>query len=1271
MRMKLICSGLAVLLLQTAFAQENLPSFKAPLTKTETGREYTGAVKLDRKRLTFSKGSKKVVFQPDGTFAVFSGGRELARVHLFISTPFKMFQRNIGIRKSAGKYDGTGMQIREIRTTEDSIVFEGLIPWNGAGQPLIAKKWKIEAKIEDGRRVRIQIEYEPAAGVKLPTDSGIFFSFINAAECIAGKLGSWVPGEKTKLYSYKPADIQVRFANEADSITVTPTTWWRAWPFGSSHLRQDFIREKMVLYIDPGRGFEETPIRSASERLKVLDDLTVPARGKNLLPNPYFASPYRFRRPGDFSITDPKSYYSTDAKFGRYSIRLPENQAFTAAVPLDPGDYVFSFYAKGPGAVHLGMWTAGKAFGKYAKVKVDSPDRWVRREVAFHFPVENALTFRARSDSPLMLIDGMQLERGKKATAFEAPAVEACRTDALFYPSGKDLTLEFELSTLEKEVSGSGEMTIRNFFGETVAKQKFDYKVSAGKYPKITFKPGKLPDGIYVVRLDYGGRAPEQFFRLAVMPFLENKHLTARVFSPRYDSHLPVRTAVSEDLLVRMRAIGIGIIGHSRAIDHATYAIYKKYGVIPFDLEFDGRGDSDVIKKLMPELKNVPPGHMWFHLKNKTVGYRHPKSATLPDYRLVGGWNEEYRKKFIETLKTELRKFPEYPAYFFGSEAPHEVKDDPHYPDAFAAFREAVKSVYPNAWVYDGGEPSMNYGSPGGGVDYCDKMLKRLTGKARSDFVNAHTYTKNVRQLYRNFRGLVNMMKKHPDYADSKIALAEGMHFYPYHIAAWNTEHVCWCGEGWQGGSPSYDLGWHERLSAAYFARAWLIFLTEYHRLWCACSSAVNTGNFVLDVSLSPRAFQKIPNTLGVLLGNPKRYIGDFTFAPDTKCLVWEDEHGYPLAAVWNEDAAVDSGYKDAPKAKLNYPGAEYIDLMGAKRRPPKDGEFAVSSFPLFIRGKKGDFDKFTKALSVAVLDDPDRLPCHIGFEILPGNRVRLTLLNQVSRELNGTLRIFGKDHAFKIPKTSETSLIVPLPKPVRADRVDPIPVPYTCRIGSRVFSGRLKLYCFEVKKFTGDWSKVPVIKLTNKAGRTGFSEADFSATYQIAWDEKKLRLRVRVRDNVFSPGSEKSYRWNYDVLQVYFDTRCSALKTGTEHYDEDDYEYGFMPTPDGKSCEVWRALSPDIQLTFGIAAPKNNTFATEIPAKFTRTADGYIYDVEFPADYLLPMKLMKGYNFAFGLLAGDKDDGKGMAKALSNTSKPGTGCYNQPHLWPIAILTE
>ena len=497
------------------------------------------------------------------------------------------------------------------------------------------------------------------------------------------------------------------------------------------------------------------------------------------------------------------------------------------------------------------------------------------------------------------------------------------------------------------------------------------------------------------------------------------------------------------------------------------------------------------------------------------------------------------------------------------------------------------------------------------------------------------------------------------------------MHFYPYHIAPWNTQHVCWNHEGWSGSAPSYDMGWHEKLAAAYCARAWLIILTEYHRLWCATSSVENTNNIALDAKLSPRGFQKIPNTLGILLGNPKRWIGDFTFAPETKCLVWEDEQGRPLAAVWNEDTKVDSGFKDAPMATLKYPDAEFIDLMGVTRETPADGKFAVSSFPLFIRGKAGDFDNFTNALKTAVLDDPDRLPCHISFEIVSPDQIKLTLTNQVARELTGSMTVFKNKYDFAIPPTSSHSFQVKLPKPIRKDQCKPIRMPYVCDIQGRQFSKQLELNCFLVPKFKGDWKKIPSIPMTNRTRKYKVSDKDFSASYQMAWDSKKLYLRVTVKDDVFAPGAGKGYRWQDDILQVFIDTRCSAVKTGKKHFDEDDYEFGFMPTADGKRCEVWRARSPDIQLTLGTSAPKDNALAPEINAKFTRTADGYIYEAVFPATYILPIKLQKGYNFAIGLYAADRDKGKTSDKSISNSTLQGKACYNRPHTWPIAILAE
>ena len=75
---KFVGPGLiALMLLQTVFAQELLPTFKAPLKKSESAREYTGAMQFDPQNLTFHCGSKKVVLQPDGTVCFFSGSRML------------------------------------------------------------------------------------------------------------------------------------------------------------------------------------------------------------------------------------------------------------------------------------------------------------------------------------------------------------------------------------------------------------------------------------------------------------------------------------------------------------------------------------------------------------------------------------------------------------------------------------------------------------------------------------------------------------------------------------------------------------------------------------------------------------------------------------------------------------------------------------------------------------------------------------------------------------------------------------------------------------------------------------------------------------------------------------------------------------------------------------------------------------------------------------------------------------------------------------------
>ncbi len=1244
------------------FAQAPLPSGKAPFQAERKQTVHEGICKFEKADLTYACGSKKIVFHEDGTFNIISDGRLLGSFYFFIATPYAYWQTNEKAKKIVGEYEGKKIQVSKIETNGETLTMEGVAPYQKPGETVLAGTWKIEVRPEGKGRLAFHAEFTPPEGLKAK-DSGMFIGLKNIKAVDAGTAGRWTPGSKENIHNFKPTTITLEGVNPDDTFMVEIDSWSTQ---GNS-LRLNFKPGGRKFTIDLGRCFERTTVKAPGgvDFLKS-DALILPDRGRNLLPNPYFADRNQFF--SSHRYDNAAECFSTDSKFGRYSLAKGGWHRF-ATVPADPGKYTFSFYAKGKGDLNYVVRSVGSGYEKMHDKYINSPEKWTRYEIPFDFPRASAIVSELRMPDGIS-IDGIQLEKGEKATEFEAPRVEACAAGDFFFESGKNIELFFELSTLEKNAVGHGETSIYNFFGEEVFKKEFSYDFGAGQYPKIRFAPGNLADGIYVVKFNYGKDAPEQFFRFSVMPFLENKHKTARVFALSYRGHLGTAKNVSEKYLARLKAIGIGIDGHASQMTAEVLAKYGKYGVIPFDVGFAGRTSSEGIQKLFPELGNIPAGHTWFLVRNSELPSWSVKNyGILPDYRLVGGWNDAYRRKFMEEIVKQVRKYPKRFAYKFGSEWASEIKNDPHYPDLYAAYREAVKNVYPDALVYEAGDCNMDIH---GGVAEYDKFLTRIQDKTKTDFASAHTYVKDIRQLYPNFRAFADMTKKHPGYENCRMAFPEGMHFYPYAVPAWNTEFVCWMGEGWRGTVLSYDLGWTEKLSAAYYARCWLVFLTEFERVWCATSSAGNTNNFAMDPALTPRAFQKIPNTLGVLLGNPKRFIDDYTFAPDTKCFVWEDEKGRPIAAVWNEDAAVDAGLKDAPMARMNYAGAEYIDLMGVRRKPKNDGEFPVSPFPLFIRGKTDDSTAFVKAVSTAILNDADKLPCRVSFELVNPDEIKLTLTNPLARALSGSISILEKKYVLAIPKLGEQSIRVKLAKGIQADKLTKLKIPYECTMDGRIVKSEFSFTCLSVKKFEGDWSRIPVVKMTNRCGKDkSFSEADFSAAYQLAWDAKKLYLRVSVTDDVFAPGSAPGYRWNNDVLQVYFDTRCSAIKTGRKSYDDDDYEYGLMPTADGTRCEVWRAISPDIQLTLGIAAPKNGVIASEIPAKFTRTKTGYVYEAEFPADYLLPIKLVKGYNFAFGLYAADRDNGNGAEKGLSTAAEEGSGCYNRPHLWPVAVLTE
>ena len=1265
-----------------AMAVEPLNTPPAPFVPAAKSQDTAADPKpakpyLDAGRLTFVFGSKRVVVAPCGTFVVMSGGRKLADSYFSVGTPAQSWNTNQQ-KTIVSKYKGGGLCVTSCKAdaAAGTVRIEGQIAFHKPGDPEILHGWEQTFSLQPDGKLKIHTLLHSPPGLVKHGKAAIFFTLENVLDYT----GKQVRRSKM-LMPHRTQDIRVDFKNPDDAFTVeVHTDMILQKKKRASSIFLTPTKEDWVLILDPGKyGKAEKPM-PGGVNFKKSDDLTLPTTGKNLLPNPYFAQGTAFIQTGTVGKQTKKLGLKPEliegkARFGKYCLSGYKYQS--ATIPADPGEYVFSIYAKGQGTLAVSI--GGKEPWKDVcskRLQINSPDQWKRIEVPFTFPRPDMLnvTFQLEGHG---LLDGLQLEKGSKATEFSAPAVTArfiTAPENCFLESGKPMSGFLELSTLEKSVSGTAEITIRNFFGETVRKQSFQYSFAKGEYPRQEVDLKGLSDGIYVVEVAYRTTGAKtdgkqiEHFRFSIMPFLENKHFTSRIFGMVYGGgYEGIVRSYPEKTLKRWKQIGAGVFGHAPAMTKEVAEKMKSYGVLPFDGSCVSYSNSKQVAANFPDLK-VPPGRFFFYTRDPDRWFR--RAGVFPDYRLVGGWSEDYRSKFKDAVKKELSKVAEKRVYYIGSEWAAEIKNDPHYPDLVAAYFEAVRELYPNAMTAEAGGMNM---FPHDGVRQVDQFLERYLKKGyrKPDFLMGHPYTgkSGMPTVFENFKELLKVAEKH-GMGDCQLAFPEGMHFYAHDIPEWGCSFMS--AEQWRLRGPfSYDLGWIERLSAAYYARFWLVHLTEFHRMWCVTSAMHNTNNFALDFFYTPRAGQKIPNTLSVLFPHPKRYLGDCSFAPETKCLVWEDHEGRPIAAVGNENEETDSGRKAAPDAEFSYRGAEYIDLMGVVRKPARDGVFPVSPFPLFIRGRKGDCDAFVKAIRQSVLHGGTAIPFHIADKITGDGALELTLTNNLAGTISGKLTIGDQMKAIDLAPHQTVKLKFKLPAELSDSRVIPLDFPMVWDNGRETIKRNFTSYAFLVRPFKGSWNQIPVIPLTNRDIRKGAADDGFAASLQMAWTKEKLLLRISVKDDHLCAGSGNRNRWNYDVVQVFFDTLCSARRTGRKLFDDDDYDFSLMPTEDGKRCEVFRALSPFMQYTLGTAKAKDNTIATEIQASFTRTADGYVYLAEFPAPYIRPIELEPGWNMGFCVYVADRDKGPNIDRSVSLSTEPGVGGWNRPQTWPVAVLSE
>jgi len=1178
--------------------------------------------------------------------------------------------------------------------------------------------------LEDGL-IDVKYSYQLPEGAKV-TDQGLFFSFRPFA--IVEGMTFTIDG---KPYSFSKEDApygsRELFKGEAESIVFAPDQPGKGFRI--------VFPSKMSLYIKEDRlekdkgdtwkysahmrvsprgdgtvGFRLDIRNTSAESLKASDTfagvnfwqsdrLHVPDYGKcrNLAQNSSFEAGLRyyalFKVWANFKNRG-KPVFSVDenvAKFGNNSLMInafkgdDTGYLSTFAIPVVEGKkYTVSFYAKGN---KKGLWINTRIvtgiwleFPKSPGCHAPTND-WTRNSFTITAP-NRALTFLIQAayhgDDPsgegTVWIDGLQIEEGDAVTDYvEKPLSSILLTsnpDNFLSVEDKKVDARLKI-TAPSNTAGKVTCGIEDFFYRKIWEQSFDFKTDAQGLAVVNLPiEHLLGKGLYVVRADYelsNGYKDTDYYRISRMEFLKNTHKNKNIFAT---NGTWTRSLRGRDLLKRLRDIGFGSVNYGDMNNKEYFDGIAEYGIAHNDT---GMLDGKPVIEGLRELESVSP-----ELEKKLEDACYEKAKAYP---WVNSWmlGSELEGRFELNKKGNFKDF-----------AKLEI-----------AFYKGVKRFDPNKKAYLGGSCNMQ---PQNGTRFVDQYLEaanEVNGKIKFDGVTIHPYRTMPENpdLDDDAAVFFAMLDKH-GYKAAPVYWDEGIYYTYYNIPEWGLDPHKGCStDHYSAGCPSYHMGWGERISAAYFARSWLVALKYQDRVkafngWC--------GWMYMDAYLTPLALQKIPNTLGMLLGNAV-FKKDIRFAPETRCYVFEDEKQRPVAALWSYNPKVDRGYEESPVARFNFEGQtfEIIDLMENERSVKSDTkgftDIPVTPFPVFIRGKAGELESLCRAIQNGRIIDSDKAVVRITAKPSNASELEVEFRNLVTREYQGQADIKLQDKVMeqkiRLKEKGVENVTIPMPEKIPFDRIAEIKLPVTLKEeGGKPLAVDLSFKAFAVKKLkgkitvtgnAGDWNDIPAIQITNRSISTDKDASglhgnispdklekvgypgDHEAEYQMAWDDDNLYLRVNVTDDKFF---HKKTGWYNDSLQVYIDTLCDARSKETRGFDGNDYNYDFFPNEDG-TLTAFRRYAPEQQQAGGLFAPKPNMVEPEVKWTFKKTEKGYVYEIAFPQRLIVPLRLEAGSVSGFAIYINDHD-GTYLKSALT-TTPPGTGGYMNPHLYPVMVLVE
>ena len=1085
-----------------------------------------------------------------------------------------------------------------------------------------------------------------------------------------------------------------------------------------------FFSDSTEIIFDFTRGVEPTRKRDirGGVDLTAEENLTMPDnRHKNLIRNASFEGglegwfPHFFGHCRQWFWT-PFELDETVAFDGKNSLKLnvikmPDWNVINANIApqlviAEPGTYTVSFSVKGEkdGNSVLYAWLPSHTGGNYptalhgnkAQWKFPVTAKWQRHSFTFTLkPAEKHLAVcfygQAPSGKGTIWLDAVQLEKGPKATEFAPVPAEGrlITSDPENFISSKNrIDGRFRITTAKPEMSGTAHITVKNFFGEILLDLKNDFKTGKDRTAEFVLGLDDLPGlGVFVVKGEYrlaDGSEAYDFRRYAKIEFQERPRPNKRVFAVDYRN-----TSVRNEFVTRLkrwRKLGVGSKHWAQSFLKKDWDMYEKYGVKPYVMSMI----SYVYKETT---RGTGKGVAHFAIRDpeKEAGGHlklNDPRVMIYDYHVEAGGKitPAYLEKLKNVAASIAKRYPFIHYWVLGGEVTCKLPNDwwgkgdkdqdvaRKFALLLKAFSEGVHEGNPQAKVLQDCPANM---SPDRGIAETGRLLAECNKLGvKFDVIGIHPYRFSPENpdLDSDTHEFLEVLRKN-GYGDAKVLWNEGMFWGPYDIPQWgvsssNVHDAPGC---WRRGPMTYDMGWTEKRTAAWYARAWLVVL-KYADTILGATSGQTINNCYMDLQQTPFAAQLMPNTLCCILGDAK-FKKDIRFAPYMRAFVFEDAQKRPVAAVWCHHPDVDSGKNNAPVFAADFGDSleTVLDLMNSPRAF-KTGrmEFPVSPFPLFFRGKPGTLDRMIRAFEQTEQISGSNIP-PMGITANPcgRNHARITFKNQVSREFTGKFN--GKE--LRIPASGQTSVDIPLDPPLNDRSIVHVKLPVTLETAAGMtWKQNFEFDAFPVRKVPDnasidslDWAALPSIPFVRMMGKP-----KSSGSFRAGWNPFGFFLEVTVKDAKFVHTEyPKPYDlWKNDCVQIYFDTFANARHRILHGYDKDDYEYALFPDSRGTSARVFRYRTADPQLALAMDAPQDETFAPDIPCRFSNKDGVLTYRVFFPAKYLLPMRLENGWVFGFSLFVDDSNEPGKVDGALTLTSD-GKGCYKRPHAWPAAILVE